>query len=141
MGEFHATTPQEQDLNGPNDMRSIRVVIADDHPLFREGLREVLEKLCHIEVVGEAGDGEEAVSVAREFHPDVVLMDMDMPRMLGDAATRRITTEMPEVKTIALSMSDDPSTQRKMRAAGAVQFVAKGCGPEVLCRAIHRAVA
>lgn len=141
MGEFHATTPNELDLNGPQDMRSIRVVIADDHPLFREGLRELLEKLCHIEVVGEARDGEEAVSVAREFHPDVVLMDMDMPRLRGDAAARRIASEMPDVKTIALSMSDDPGTQRRMREAGAVQFIAKGCGPDMLCRAIHRAVA
>jgi DNA-binding NarL/FixJ family response regulator len=137
MNKTYGNTEQSDRLD---ELRSIRVVIADDHRLFREGLRELLEKLCHIEVVGEAGDGDEAVSVAREFHPDVVLMDMDMPRVTGDAATRRLTDELPEVKTIGLSMSDDICTQRKMRAAGAVRFLAKGCGPEQLCRVIHDVV-
>jgi DNA-binding NarL/FixJ family response regulator len=119
---------------------NMRVLIADDHALMRDSLRSFLESLPNIEVVGEAENGRVAVQLARERKPTVVVMDPIMPEMDGIAATRLITTEMPEVKVIVLSMQCDESYRETLRLAGASCFLSKGAAFEELARAIRAAV-
>jgi len=96
---------------------TVRVVIADDHPVFRAGMVSVLDDLPDVEVVGQAGDGEEAVAAASEHRPDVVLMDLRMPGVGGLEATARIRVEHPEVAVVVLTMdSDDDSIFAALRA-------------------------
>ena len=116
---------------------AIRVLIVDDHALMRETLRSFLESLPGLEVVGEAENGLVAVQVAREKKPAVVVMDVIMPEMDGIEATRLITTEMPEVKVIALSMHCDEGYREALRQAGASCFVPKDSAFEELIRAIE----
>jgi len=99
--------------------------LADDHQILREGIRRGLEAAGE-EVIGEAGNGEEAVELARTLLPDVVLMDLSMPVMDGIEATRRITTELPEVKVLVLTMHDDPARTRGAISAGASGYLTKG---------------
>jgi signal transduction histidine kinase/ActR/RegA family two-component response regulator len=104
---------------------AIRVLLADDHVVMRQGLSALLKKHPDIQVVGEAADGEEAVQMARNFRPDVILMDISMPKMNGMEATRVIHSELPLVRIIGLSMYDDAETEKCMLNAGAVAFVPK----------------
>ncbi|MEX2504630.1 MAG: response regulator transcription factor, partial [Egicoccus sp.] len=85
----------------------IRILIADDHELFRRGLRMVLEDEDDIEVLGEAGDGQAAVELAREHAPDVVVMDVRMPVLSGIEAARRVKEEEPGTKILVLTISDE----------------------------------
>lgn len=120
---------------------SIRVLIADDHGVVRQGLVMYLRLDPDIEVVGEAANGEEAVRVARETSPDVVLMDLLMPVMDGISATVAIKSEMPEVEVVALtSVLDDGSVTGAVRA-GAVGYLLKKTNARELCRAIKGAAA
>lgn len=120
---------------------SIRVLIADDHGVVRQGLVMYLRLDPDIEVVGEAANGEEAVRVARETSPDVVLMDLLMPVMDGISATEAIKSEMPEVEVVALtSVLDDGSVTGAVRA-GAVGYLLKKTNARELCRAIKGAAA
>ena len=100
---------------------AIRVLIADDHPLFREGMRGRLGRVADIEVVGEAASGDEAVELARRFELNVILMDIKMPGLNGIEATREILQSSPEMSVLVLSMfEDDDSVFAAMRAgAGA----------------------
>jgi DNA-binding NarL/FixJ family response regulator len=100
----------------------VRVLIADDHALFRKGLRTLLDDAKDIEVVGEASDGEEAVRLAERLKPDVVLMDITMPGVNGIEATRRIRTTLTGVRVIALTMHTDRMLLGAMRDAGATAF-------------------
>ena len=88
-------------------MRRLRLLIVDDHAMFRDGLRAVLEHADDMELVGEAGDGETAITLAAELQPDIVLMDLHMPGLGGIEATRIITAAHPRIKIIALSMYQD----------------------------------
>ena len=103
----------------------LRILLADDHEPFRKQVRNLLRKKSGLELVGEAGDGEEAVRLARELEPAVVIMDVLMPRLNGIEATRRITTESPSVKVIALSMHGDEGFRRAMLDAGAATYLLK----------------
>ncbi|HMS14329.1 MAG: response regulator transcription factor [Microthrixaceae bacterium] len=103
----------------------LRILLADDHKILREGIRRGLEGAGET-VVGEASNGEEAVELARTTQPDVVLMDLSMPVVDGIAATKRITDEMPETKVVVLTMHDDASRTRAAIAAGAVGYLTKG---------------
>src|SRR4030042_4727690 len=104
---------------------NVRVIIADDHKIMREGLHALLEREPGIEVIGEAEGGRTAVRLAREFKPDVVIMDITMPDLSGIEATRLILADMPEVKVIALSMHSDQRFVREMLAAGAAGYLLK----------------
>ena len=116
---------------------NIRVLIVDDHKVMRETLRSFLESLPGVEVVGEAENGRVAVQLARDKKPTVVVMDVIMPEMDGIEATRLITTEMPEVKVIVLSMQCDESYRETLRQAGASCFLRKDSAFEELIRAIE----
>jgi DNA-binding NarL/FixJ family response regulator/anti-sigma regulatory factor (Ser/Thr protein kinase) len=118
---------------------SVRVMVVDDSSSTRTMLREALALGGGIEVVGEAGDGRQAISVAAECHPDVVLMDVRMPDMDGVTAARSLLDEYPDVKVVALTWSDDPSTVRDMLTAGAIGYVVKGGTIDELSAAIRRA--
>jgi len=119
---------------------SIRVVLADDHHIVREGLTALLAKEDDIELVGEAASGRDALALAEQLRPDVVVMDVAMPDMNGMEATRRITEVAPGVGVLALSMHADKRFVRRMLLAGAAGYLRKGCTFEELVRAI-RAVA
>jgi PAS domain S-box-containing protein len=114
----------------------IRVLLADDHPLLRKGLADLLRERPEMEVVGEARDGEEAVELALQTKPDVVLMDISMPKLSGVEATRYITTEMPRVRVIGLSMHQEEQLPAAMREAGAAGYLLKSASADVLIGAI-----
>jgi len=114
----------------------MKILLADDHKLIREGLRLLLEKSGRITIVGEADNGISAVRMARDLKPDLVLMDIAMPDLNGIEATRRIRTEAPGVKVIALSMHMDKRFVRHMFAAGASGYVLKESAFEEVSMAI-----
>jgi DNA-binding NarL/FixJ family response regulator len=116
---------------------SIRILIADDHQMLREGLRAILERHENVEVVGEAGDGRTAVEMARALVPDVVAMDISMPDLNGVDATRQIKTENPAVKVIALSRHSNARYVRGMLEAGASGYVLKSGAYDELRRAVE----
>lgn len=103
----------------------MRVLLADDHQILRDGIRRGLESAGET-VVGEAENGEEAVTLTTELKPDLVLMDLSMPVLDGVAATRRITESCPGVKVVVLTMHDDPDRTRAALQAGAVAYLTKG---------------
>jgi PAS domain S-box-containing protein len=115
----------------------IRVLLVDDHVVMRQGLSSILHGHSDIQVVGEAADGEEAVQKARELHPDVILMDISMPKMSGTEATRIIHSEMPYIRIIGLSMYDDPESAQAMTDAGAISFLTKSGHSDALIAAIR----
>ena len=114
--------------------RQMRVLIVDDQRPTRRGLKALLSLSPQVEVVGEAADGQESVDLVAERHPDVVLMDVQMPVMDGLEATRRIKSQWPEVKVVALTMHANYRSQAL--AAGADAFLLKGCTAEELQAAI-----
>jgi DNA-binding NarL/FixJ family response regulator len=116
---------------------AIRVVIADDHELFRDGVRAVLGSLDGVEVVAEAATGEAAVRAVREHAPDVVLMDVQMPEMNGVEATRRILAERPATGVIVVTMYEDDDLVFAAMRAGAKGYILKGAGQEQLMRALQ----
>jgi DNA-binding NarL/FixJ family response regulator len=119
----------------------IRIVIADDHSVVRQGLRMFLALDPELEVVGEAGDGAEALKVAHELHPDIVLMDMLMPVMDGIAATNAIRRELPDTEVIALtSVLEDNAVVGAIKA-GAIGYLLKDTQADELCRMIKAAAA
>jgi NarL family two-component system response regulator LiaR len=120
---------------------TIRILLADDHAVVRQGLKMFLELDADLEVVGEAENGEQAVRLASSLNPDVVLMDLLMPVMDGISATNTIRKEIPDTEVIALtSVLEDASVMGAMRA-GAIGYLLKDTKADELCRAIKAAAA
>jgi two-component system response regulator NreC len=116
---------------------SIKVLIADDHQIVREGLRALLETEPGITVVGEAEEGRTTLRLARELVPDVIIMDVAMPDLNGIEATRQVVAEFPEIKVIALSMHNDRRFVLNMLKAGAKGYLLKDCAFKHLIKAIR----
>ena len=115
---------------------AVRVLLADDQALFREALATLLEARPEVEVVGEAGDGAQALDRAAELRPDVVLMDLHMPVLDGVAATRRLRAEQPEVRVLALTTFDDDEDVFAALRAGAVGYLLKDVPSDRLVEAL-----
>ena len=115
----------------------VRVLLADDHPVYRLGLRALLDSVEGIEVVGEAGDGLEAVAAAAELQPDVVVMDLRMPRLDGIGATERIVKANPDAAVLLLTYTDEDEPVLAALQRGARGYVLKEAGREAIVRAIR----
>jgi DNA-binding NarL/FixJ family response regulator len=116
-------------------MEKIRVLLVDDNEVVREGLKSILEPQPDIEVIGQAADGLEAVGKAEELHPDVILMDAQMPVMDGTEATRRIKQSLPDVKVLFLTVYGD--YVGGALAAGASWYLTKDCRRQDLLEGIR----
>jgi DNA-binding NarL/FixJ family response regulator len=119
---------------------TVRVLIADDHPLFREGMRGRLDRVADVAVVGEAASGDEAVELAHKLEPDVILMDIKMPGLNGIEATREIQQASPQIGVLVLTMFEDDDSVFAAMRAGAKGYLLKDSGGEGVVHAI-RAVA
>jgi len=119
---------------------NLRILLADDHKITRQGLRSLLEKQRDMEVVAEAENGRTAVRLAAEMAPDVVIMDVTMPNLNGAEATRQILSRTPDIKIIALSMHSDTLFVTEMLKSGASGYLLKDCAFEELTRAIRAVI-
>jgi DNA-binding NarL/FixJ family response regulator len=117
--------------------RILRLLLADDHPMFRHGLRALLDGEDDIEVVGEADRGDEAVAAALDLLPDVVVMDLRMPGRNGVEATREVVGAAPNVRVLVLTMHEDDESVFAALRAGASGYLLKGARPHEVLRAVH----
>ena len=118
-------------------MAKIRILIVDDHTLFRSGLRMLIGERSDMEVVGEASDGEEALTLAKKLSPDIVLMDITMPGSGGLVATEKIRENCEKTRIVILTMHEDPVYVRSALAAGATGYIAKKAADSELISAIR----
>jgi len=116
-----------------------RILIVDDHQMYRDALKKLINRETDMEVVGEAENGEKAITLTRELLPDVILMDVKMPIMDGAEATTRILNELPSMKILALSIYADDEFMANMMRAGTVGYILKGCDAEELFEVIRKA--
>jgi DNA-binding NarL/FixJ family response regulator len=123
------------------ESKQIRLILADDHAVVRAGTRQLLERQPDFNIVGEASDGEEAVRLAHELQPDVMVMDVRMPKLSGVEATRRIKEECPEVRVLVLTAHDDDEYVFALLQAGANGYLLKTAEFDELVRAIHTVAA
>ena len=123
-----------------DDMKVPRLLLVDDHRLLRQGLRRAVEE-ANFDVVGEAGDGEEAVRLAIALRPDLVLMDVSMPVMDGIEATRRLRLSAPEARVVILTMHGEEETIAQALRAGAVAYLLKDCSTDQVAETLHAVAA
>ncbi len=128
-------------MGGRGEGEPIRVLLVDDHPLWRDAVRADLERLGGAEVVGEAGDGGEAIDRANEAVPDVVVMDLKLPTVPGVEATRRIVEAMPHVRVLVLSASGEEADVLEAIKAGASGYLLKSASAEEVGDAVRRVAA
>jgi DNA-binding NarL/FixJ family response regulator len=121
-------------------VETVRLLIADDHPHFREGLRALLLSASDMEVVGEARDGEEAIRLAARLQPDVILMDLGMPKVNGIEATRRILHTSPHISILVISMFEEDESVFAALQAGARGYLLKGALKAEILRAVRAVV-
>ena len=135
------TLPDDVDHNDrlprPSTKKSIRVLIADDHPVVRKGLGSCLSQYGQISIVGEAADGQEVIRKAKELSPDLILMDIDMPRMSGLTAADTLRKENPKIKVLILSMYGDSDYVMRILQSGARGFILKQAPTDELIKAIE----
>ena len=112
-------------------------MLADDHVLVRQGIRQFLEEAGDIRVIAEAGDGAEALRLAQQLGPDIVVMDINMPKVTGVEATRRIKQHLPDVKVLVLTAYDDPPYIRALLQSGADGYILKTAPSEELVKAVR----
>ena len=115
----------------------LRVLIVDDHPIFRDGMRSLLESVGDLEVAGEAATGEEAVHLAQTLQPDMILMDLNLPGLDGIEATRRIVHDGPRANVLVVTMYEDDESVFAALRAGARGYLLKGAGQQETLRAIR----
>jgi two-component system nitrate/nitrite response regulator NarL len=115
----------------------IRILLVDDHPVVRKGIASCLARHAHLEILGEASDGQEALRKVKELAPDIVLMDIDMPHMNGLAVTDILRKEMPQIKVLILSMHSNTEYVLRIIQSGARGYVLKEASPEELVKAIE----
>jgi DNA-binding NarL/FixJ family response regulator len=116
---------------------TIKIILADDHNVLREGLKSLLNQQQDFEVIGEADNGQEAVRLTKKLEPDIVVLDIGMPNMNGIQATQHIVAEVPDTKVLALSMHSDHQFVVKMLQAGASGYMLKDCAYEELISAVR----
>jgi len=116
---------------------TIKIILADDHKVMREGLKSLLNQQEDIQVIGEADDGQAVVRLTRKLEPDIVVLDIGMPNMNGIQATQHIVAEVPDTKVLALSMHSDHQFVVKMLQAGASGYMLKDCAFEELVSAVR----
>jgi len=133
--ELDSESKQPQAKAGPK--KPIRVLLVDDHPVVRKGLSSYLSSFGQVTIIGEAADGQEALRKARELAPDLVLMDIDMPRMNGLTAADTLRKENPKIKVLVLSMHSDTDNVLRILQSGARGFVLKQAPTDDLIRAIE----
>lgn len=131
VSEAHSEAPETGE-----DGQRLRVLVADDHPVFLAGIRLILGRIGRVELVGEATTGTAAVDLARKLKPDLVLMDVNMPQMSGIEATRRIRSESPETAVVILTMFADDDTLLAAMRAGAHGYLLKGAPASEITLAI-----
>lgn len=131
-------TEQQPGGSQPSSGQKIRVLIVDDHEIMREGLRRIFERDKNIDVIGEAGSGEEAIALAKQINPDVITMDIKMPGIDGIKATREIRRLVPETKVVMVTLFSDDYVKDSIEA-GASGFVLKDSDADVIIESIHQA--
>jgi DNA-binding NarL/FixJ family response regulator len=125
---------------GQSESGKTTVLLADDHPLLRQALRDLLRKEDDFEIVAEAGDGEEAIRLATQLRPDVIIMDISMPKLDGLEATRQIKAACPEIAVLALTVHSDDESIIEILQAGAAGYVVKSVFGDELVQAIRAVV-
>jgi len=115
----------------------VKVLIVDDHEVVLEGVERLLTDAAGIDVIAKAESGEEALKLARESHPDVVLMDLKMPGIGGMEATKKLLRQQPDLKIVILTACDDEPFPSRLLQVGASGYVSKGSGPQEMIKAIH----
>lgn len=136
----HALSHPKSSAHHRASIRRIRVLLVDDHAMVRQGLRNHLDRYSDIELVGEAADGEEAVWLADQLRPDVIVMDINMPRMNGIEATRLIMSKHPSLRIVGLSFERGTKNREALLKAGARMVLDKGTAHKQLCQAIYQDV-
>lgn len=124
-------------MNAECENRVLRVVVVEDHPMFREGLVAMLDALDRVDVVGQAGDGHDAEAIVAATSPDVVLMDLHLPGISGTELTSRITTHHPGIAVLALTMLEDDASILDTLQAGARGYLLKEATPDEIVRALE----
>jgi two-component system, NarL family, response regulator NreC len=130
--------PRQKTFHSTN--RPIRIILADDHQIVRQGVRILLEAETDMEIIAEADNGRKVLKLAQELLPDIIIMDLSMPELNGIEATRQILSGAPEIKVIALSMHSDSLFVLNMIKAGASGYLLKDCALEELVKAIRAVV-
>ena len=141
VGDSDVTTGATHDAHGGDDVPTVRVVLADDHPIVREGLRRLLDAQPDMHVVGEAADGEAAWHAAMTLAPDILVMDLSMPVLGGAEATARVQRDCPNVKVLALTVHEERAYLTQLLRAGASGYVLKRAASAELVHAVRTVAA